>query len=82
MVERVYPNAVRNYKLRCLDAHGVLFRADPREDRPARAIEGQLGWDNLFCRGLEVIQMTGDHLTMMQNPHSLALAHEMSKVLN
>jgi hypothetical protein len=30
---------------------------------------------------LTIIQMTGDHLTMMRNPHSLALAREISKVL-
>jgi thioesterase domain-containing protein len=82
LVERVYSNAVKKYHLHCLDCRGVLFRADAKEERPARALDGSLGWDNLFGRGLEIIQMTGDHLTMTQRPHSLALAHEMSKVLN
>ena len=81
LVERVYSNALKSYRLNRLDCRGVLFRADPKEERPTRALDGSLGWDNLFDRGLEIIQMTGDHLTMMRNPHSLALAREISKVL-
>jgi thioesterase domain-containing protein len=82
MVERVYSNALKTYPLECLDSRGVLFRADPQDEIPARAIDGSLGWDNLFRNGLEIIQMTGDHLTMMQKPHNLALAHEMSEALD
>jgi thioesterase domain-containing protein len=81
-VERIYSNAVKDYRLQRLDCRGVLFRADSKEDGPARDLDGSLGWANLFDRGLEIIQMTGDHLTMMQTPHSLALAREMSKVLS
>jgi thioesterase domain-containing protein len=82
LVERVYLNALKNYRLNCIDCRGVLFRADPEEERPVRALDGSLGWNNLFSRGLEIIQMTGDHLTMMQKPHILALAREITKVLN
>jgi thioesterase domain-containing protein len=81
-VERIYSNAAKNYRLHCLDSRGVLFRADPKEERPAPALDGSLGWDNLFRDGLEIIPVTGDHLTMMQKPHNLALAREMSKVLD
>jgi thioesterase domain-containing protein len=81
LVERVYSNALKNYRLNCLDCRGVLFRADSEEERPVRALDGSLGWDNLFGRGLEIIQMTGDHRTMMNKPHSLALAREISRVL-
>jgi thioesterase domain-containing protein len=79
---RLYSNASRTYRPRCLDCRGVLFRADPGNEWPARILDGSLGWDNLFKRGLEIIQVTGDHLTMMQQPHSLRLAHAMSKFLD
>jgi thioesterase domain-containing protein len=82
LVQRVYSNAVKSYRLQCLDSRGVLFRAEPKEERPARALDGSLGWNGLFGSGLEIIQMTGDHLTMTQQPHSLRLAREMSNVLN
>ena len=82
MVERVYSNALRTYRLRCLDCSGVLFRADSRDEGPVRFLDDSLGWDNLFRRGLEIIQVTGDHFTMMQQkPHDLALAQAVSKVL-
>ena len=81
-VEQIYSYAVKNYCLRRLDCRGALFLADPKEERPARDLDGSLGWDNLFGRGLEIIQMTGDHLTIMQRPYSLALAREISTVLS
>jgi thioesterase domain-containing protein len=81
-VERIYSYVVKDYRLQCLDCRGVLFRADSKEDKPARDLDGSLGWENLFSKGLEIIQMTGDHVTMMQKPHSIALAREMSKVLS
>jgi hypothetical protein len=82
LVERIYANAAKSYFLECLDSRGILFRADPNGDRPARVLDGSLGWCNLFRSGLEIIQVTGDHLTMMQQPHNLRLASEISKVLN
>jgi thioesterase domain-containing protein len=82
LVQRVYSNAVKSYRLHRLDSCGVLFRAESKEERPARALDGSLGWDGLFGNGLEIIQMTGDHLTMTQQPHNLRLAREMSNVLN
>ena len=83
LIERVYSNALRSYRLRCLDCRGFLFRADPWDERPARTLDGSLGWDNLFGGGLEIIQMTGDHFTMMrQEPHDLTLARAMSKLLD
>ena len=83
LIRRLDAGALRSYRLRRLDCHGVLFRADPRDERPARALDGSLGWDNLFSRGLEIIQVTGDHVTMVrQPPHDLTLGREMGKLLD
>jgi len=83
LVERLYLNALRSYRARRLDCRGILFRADPEDERVVRALDVSLGWKNLFGRGLKIIQMTGDHLTMVwQRPHDLALAREMSRLLN
>jgi thioesterase domain-containing protein len=82
LVMRVYSNALRTYRLRCLDCRGVLFRADPGNEWPVRILDDSLGWDNLFKRGLEIIQVTGNHLTMMQQPHILTLAHAISKLMD
>jgi thioesterase domain-containing protein len=77
LLSRLYSNALRSYQLRCLDCRGVLFRADP--ESPA---DSSLGWDHLFSRGLEIIQVTGSHTIIMQQPHITTIAREMSKVLD
>ena len=42
-----------------------------------------LGWSNLFGKGLEIVQVTGGHETMMrESPHDLRLACEMSSALD
>ena len=82
VVERVYFHAVKNYRLQRLDCRGVLFLAEPIEENPpAISTEAWVG-GIVFGRGLETLQMTGDHLTMMQRPHSLALAREISTALS
>jgi thioesterase domain-containing protein len=82
-IERLYANSIRSYKLRRLDARGVVFRADRAEDCPSPIVDYSLGWSNLFGRGLEIVQVTGGHETMMrQSPHDLRLACEMSNVLD
>jgi thioesterase domain-containing protein len=83
LIERLYANASRSYRLRRLDGRGVLFRAEPRDDRVAQALGDGLGWDNLFSRGLEIIEVPGDHVTMMRwEPHILTLARGISELLN
>lgn len=82
LVERLYSNALKTYRLRRLDCHGVLFRADPRKERPARAVDGSLGWNKLFSRGLEIIEVPGDHGTMLEKPHALVLASALSELMN
>ena len=60
-IERVYARAIRSYRLRPLDCRGVLFRANLERESLARAMDGSLGWDELFAKGLEIKQVSGDH---------------------
>jgi thioesterase domain-containing protein len=83
LIERLYANSLRNYRLRRLKSHGVVFRADRAEDCPTPSARYALGWSELFEDGLDVVQMTGGHKTMIQqSPHDLQLAREMSHVLD
>jgi thioesterase domain-containing protein len=83
LIERLYDNSLRSYKLRRLDCRGVLFRADRAEDCPSAKVDYSLGWADLFGSGLEIIQVTGDHYTMMrEHPHDQGLAQEMSDALD
>ena len=83
LINRLYDNSLRSYRLRRLDCRGVLFRADRSEDCPAANVDYSLGWAELFGIGLEIIQVTGDHFTMMrEHPHDQNLAREMSAALD
>jgi thioesterase domain-containing protein len=83
LINRLYDNSLRSYKLRRLDCRGVLFRADRSEDCPALHLDLSLGWADLFGKGFEIVQVTGDHYTMMrEQPHDQLLAQEMSDVLD
>jgi thioesterase domain-containing protein len=83
LINRLYDNSLRSYRLRRLDCRGVLFRADRTEDCPAATVDYSLGWADLFGKGFEIIQVTGDHFTMMrEHPHDQNLAREMSDALD
>jgi thioesterase domain-containing protein len=83
LINRLYDNSLRSYKLRRLDCRGVLFRADRSEDCPSANVDYSLGWADLFGKGLDIIQVTGDHYTMMrEHPHDQNLAREMSDALD
>jgi thioesterase domain-containing protein len=83
LIERLYANSLRNYRLCTLKSHGVVFRADRAEDCPTPAPDPALGWSALFEDGLDVVQISGGHKTMIQqSPHDLQLAREMSHVLD
>jgi thioesterase domain-containing protein len=83
LINRLYDNSLRAYKLRRIDCRGVLFRADRSEDCPALHLDLSLGWADLFGKGFEIVQVTGDHYTMMrEHPHDQNLAREMSDALD
>jgi thioesterase domain-containing protein len=83
LIERLYDNSLRSYRLRRLDCRGILFRADRTEDCPSANVDCSLGWADLFGKGLDIIQVTGDHYTMMrEHPYDQALAQEMSDALD
>jgi thioesterase domain-containing protein len=83
LINRLYDNSLRSYRLRRLDCRGVLFRANRTEDCPTANVDHSLGWADLFGKGLEIIQVTGDHFTMMrEHPHDQNLAREMSDALD
>jgi thioesterase domain-containing protein len=81
-MKRVCSNVVRSYRLRCLDCRGVLFRSESGDESFARSLDVSLGWSNLFKKGLEIVQVTGNHDTITRAPHDRRLARAMSKILD
>ena len=81
-IKYVYDNAMTSYRMSRLDCHGVLFRAKSAQNSASRSMELELGWKDRFGKGLEIVHVPGDHLTMMQQPHVSTLAAEISERLS
>jgi thioesterase domain-containing protein len=83
LIQFLYDNAFESYRPRRFDGRAILFRAALRDQCPSRSLENGLGWDGLFGKGVQVVEVTGDHLTMMREQgHVLKLAQEMTDALN
>ena len=65
-----------------LDLRGILFRADfPGEEfLPGHDIGG--GWGKLFSGGLEIVQGTGNYVTMLLEPNIVALGQHLDDALD
>src|ERR1700722_5736029 len=83
LIERVFRKAEECYRPHSVDCRGVLFRTDPKDERTARDLDGSLGWASLFGRGLDIVAIPGDHISMMRHvQHSLISARKMVELLN
>jgi hypothetical protein len=80
MLGRVYRRIGDSYRPRRLDSRGVLFRTDEINGHAILRDDDSLGWNSLFARGLEIIPMIGDHISMIRSHHP-TLAREMNEVL-
>jgi len=80
MLGRVYKRIGDSYRPRRLDSRGVLFRTDQIKGDAVLRDDDSQGWNSLFTRGLEIIPMVGDHLSMIREHHP-KLALEMDEVL-
>jgi thioesterase domain-containing protein len=72
-----------SYRLPRLDSRGILFLAEGEFDREVRSWDPTLGWKDVFGKGLQIVPVTGDHLSMIRHePHNKRLAQELRAVLS
>jgi phthiocerol/phenolphthiocerol synthesis type-I polyketide synthase D len=71
---RPYDGPVVLYRAR--EGHRLTTSLDPRYDRSDEA----LGWDE-YCRGLEVVYVPGDHVSMIDPPHIHVVADHLTGLL-
>lgn len=79
--QRVWDHMLRDYRPRPLDSQGVLFRAATSIYGDFQDHDGCLGWRGLFERGLQVIEVPGDHVTMWKKPDVFALGKSWESCL-
>jgi thioesterase domain-containing protein len=83
VAERLYRILGKSFHPRPLDASGLLFRATFRGEKSLPGHDFTNGWGDLFTRGLNVVQTSGDHISIVHDEqHLAALALEISAVLD
>jgi thioesterase domain-containing protein/acyl carrier protein len=80
LLEQLYTHILKFYRPRRLDSRGILFRSVGQDQKYAQAIDDSLGWKNLFARGLEIVPVPGDHMSMFREGNQ-ALARKINEVL-
>jgi thioesterase domain-containing protein len=71
--------ALRAYEPKAYAGRVTLFRA---RTRPLFRLHGRdLGWSAFATNGLDVVQIPGNHITMLQSPHVQVLAKRLMEKL-
>jgi thioesterase domain-containing protein len=77
---RTHTEAWRNYDIGSYAGQVTLFRAvEPSEHTPP---EADFGWGAYALGGVTIIDVPGDHLSMMHEPHVAVLAEQLQKCLD
>jgi amino acid adenylation domain-containing protein len=69
------------YEFKRLDTRAVLFRCQD-DIYSTHTLKGQMGWEGLFTRGLEIIETPGNHAALLQEPNLQELATRIDSLLN
>ena len=81
LLERLYVWLERTYRPRRLDSRGIVFRTEYLDDHQSVFTpDDSLGWRDLFTRGVEVIPVVGDHLSLIRE-HNESLGRKIRDVL-
>jgi len=82
IIERIYRHARAGYRPQPLANRGVLFVS--QEDwlsNAYRQLDGSLGTGKWYQGGVEIIDVPGDHVTVLDEPHLRELADGLRKGL-
>ncbi len=79
-LENIYDPAARQYRPQPIETRGILFRV--RETLSGIYFSDRsLGWEGNFQQGLEIIEVSGNHFSMLETPHVNSLAKQLSFAL-
>ncbi len=80
-MRQTFNRACQNYVPTVYPDKVTIFVASDRKDAGAYDIEPGLGWATLAAGGLEVEQVPGDHLSILQEPHVAVLGKKLKACL-
>ena len=72
----------KSYQPHLLDASGLLIRAKFPDEEILPGHDFTNGWGDLFARGIEIIQTTEDHWSMMGDENLTILGPQINAVLD
>ncbi len=75
-----YLRALAEHRYRPYPGRAVLFRARTRPLFPSHSPD--IGWSKLVLGGLEIVHLSGNHGTILHEPHVHALAREFRAALD
>ncbi len=82
IIARIYRQAMRGYQPRQLSARGILFVSqDDWMSKMYRQQDDSLGTARYFKDGIEVVNVPGNHVTILDEPHLPELARQINKSL-
>ena len=83
LVLKLFMRVRRSYQPKAIDTRGVLFVAeDAGNSEASAALDSSVDWRPLFRKGLEIVSMPGDHITMLRSEENhKVLAAKMIEVL-
>ena len=79
LLEKIYRNAMKKYRLRHLDSRAILFRAEESDQAHLYKIDDTLGWNGFYQRGFEIVKVSGDHFSLLLSPHVDRIADRIKK---
>jgi len=75
IIEKVYRHVMAGYRPQVLASRGMLFVSrDDWLSSAYRGLDGSLGASRWFGGGVEILDVPGDHVTVLDEPHLLELA--------
>ncbi len=80
--QHVVRNALRGYRLRPVNSRAILFRAQDSHKAHLHTFDPCLGWSGLFSRGLDVVDVPGDHSSLLLQANLAGLSKQFQEYLN
>jgi thioesterase domain-containing protein len=77
---KAFHQALREYVPQLYPGRAILFHA--RDQGIGVEEDPQCGWGGMMADGLEIYEVPGDHISMLQEPHVRALAKQLGACLS
>jgi thioesterase domain-containing protein/acyl carrier protein len=80
--EKIYIKAGDEYSYRPVPSRGILFRTQHSDKAHLYAVYPDLGWGRLFQQGFQMVEVPGDHFSLLKDPEVLTLARRFKECLH